>query len=124
MPQYHGHALPHYAIGHIPVYRFRSLGTAGDITVQIPVEILEARFLHRRGEGRHDAGIEVPDGVGAAAGEPHLPGLHTRLLLYNLLHSIQIVKKCLQAGIYAVIPVGLGAYADAVAPAVISFSTS
>ena len=83
----------------------------------VPVIILIAHVVHSLGEAGHDAGVEVADRVGTAAGETEKAGVLAGLSLDDLLHVEEILKEGIFAGIDGVVAVRGGVYADAVARA-------
>ena len=117
MLQNHGDPVLADACRYVVENRLCLFCAAGVVAVHVPVEILEARVLHRPGQQAHQSHIAVgADGVGAAAGEAHQGRLYAGILVNNFLHPQQVRKIRLRTGINALINVGHGVNADAVSP--------
>ena len=118
MLQNHGDAVLADACRYVVENRLRLFRAAGVVAVHVPVEILEARVLHRSGQQTHQPHVAVgADGVGAAAGEAHQGGFDAGIPVNNVLHPQQVRKIRLRTGINALVNVGHGVNADAVSPA-------
>ena len=117
MLQNHRDTVVADAFRYIVENRLRLFRAAGVVAVHVPVEILEARVLHRPGQQTHQPHVAVgADGVGAAAGEAHQGGFDAGIPVNNVLHPQQVRKIRLRTGINALINVGHGVNADAVSP--------
>lgn len=80
----------------------------------IPVKILIAHVGKRFRQAGHYARIEIADRVGASAGETTQLRVAACLLVYDLLHSVEVIEERFLAGVDGLIVVRVAVYADGV----------
>ena len=76
------------------------LGVPCVVAVNVPVEVLVAHIVHDIHKAAHNAGVELADRVGAAAGEAHQGGFDAGIPVNNVLHPQQIRKIRLRRAMY------------------------
>ena len=102
------------ALGDVRVDAVCGLGVPRVVAVNVPVEVLVAHIVHDIHKAAHNAGVELADRVGAAAGEAAelrvLPGLTVDDVLYR----VEVFKERLLAGVYLAVVMRIGVHGDAV----------
>ena len=80
----------------------------------IPVKILVTHVSKRFRQAGHYTRIEIADRVGAAAGKAAQLRVAAGLLVYDLLHGVEVIEEGFLAGIDGLIVVRIAVYADGV----------
>ena len=111
MLQHHRGPAPGAAFGDVFHDGVGVGGLPGISRGHVPVKILVAHIRKGGGQAGHYARIETAHGIGAAPGEAAQLGVAAGLVVYQLLHGVEVLEEGLLAGVYALIVVGIGVYA-------------